>query len=154
MPQASIDQLVGFAKTASDLEARKIKVRYQVSNSVPSGSGGYFRQTFPKIADDMLDCRDIKMRFNLNISSTDAATCVDSTTVQSIFNRIRILSGSTVLCDINQASLCFSIERLVQSAVHDSPYEKYLIGTNRKQPDKHIQQAENTFVQLLQLVHF
>jgi len=126
MPQANIDQLVGFAKTASDLEARKIKVRYQVSNSVPSG--GYFRQTFPKIADDMLDCRDIKMRFNLNITSTDALTCVDSTTVQSIFNRVRILSGSTVLCDINQASLCFQLERLVQSAVHDSPYEKYLIG--------------------------
>jgi len=53
MPQASIDQLVGFAKTASDLEARKIKVRYQVSNSVPSGA--YFRQTFPKIADDIVE---------------------------------------------------------------------------------------------------
>ena len=45
MPQASIDQLVGFAKTASDLEARKIKVRDQVSNSVTSG--GYLWWLFP-----------------------------------------------------------------------------------------------------------
>jgi hypothetical protein len=123
---ASISELVGVAKKASDLSARKVKIRYQVSNSVPSS--GYFRQTFPKIATDLLSCDSIKLRFMMNINSTDADTCVDAPDIRSIFNRCRVLSGSTVLVDTQELSQLFTLETLINTSSHDSPYERYLTG--------------------------
>lgn len=123
---ASINELVGAAKQSSDLEARPMKIRYQESTTIQSGA--YFRQTFPKVADDFLDCRNIRMRFNLNIVSTDPDTVVDSTDVRCIINRLRVLSGSQVLADVSEASELFQLETLTETSTSDSEYGRYLTG--------------------------
>ena len=65
---ASISDLVGYAKTSSDLESRPMRIRYNEAQQVNSGQ--YFRMTFPRVADDMLDLRSIRLRFNLNLDDS------------------------------------------------------------------------------------
>jgi len=72
----SISELVGFAKTSSDLESRPIKIRYNESQTIASGQ--YFRMTFPKIADDLLDLRTIRLRYNLNLLGAGTDMAVDA----------------------------------------------------------------------------
>ena len=100
MPGANIADLVGYAKQSSDLESRPMRISYNESQTI--GSGQYFRMTFPRVAQDMLDLRSIKLRYTLTMASSDASCCVDSSDVRCLVNRMRCLSGSQVLMDISE----------------------------------------------------
>ena len=123
---ASISDLVGFAKSSSDLESRPMRIRYNESQTIQSGQ--YYRMTFPKVSNDLLDLRSIKMRFQMNIESGDPDTCVDASDIRCIFNRIRVLSGSQVLCDISEASLLYQLEANIETSSVSNQYERYLCG--------------------------
>jgi hypothetical protein len=121
---ASISELVGVAKSSSDLESRPMRIRYNESQTIRSGS--YFRMTFPKVATDLLDLRSIKMRFRVNIAGEPAI--LDASDARCIFNRVRCLSGSQVLMDISEASLMFQTESLIETSTNANKYERYLQG--------------------------
>lgn len=128
---ASIDALIGAAKQSSDLKNRPQKIRYMQATTVHPENGGYFRMTFPKFTDDrLLDCRSIKLRFNMFIESNDEETCVDSTDIRTIFNRIRVLSGSQTLFDLSEAALFFQTETQIEthSGEDQLNYDRYLTG--------------------------
>ena len=124
---AKISDLIGYAKQTSDLKSHPIKVRYTESTTVQSGN--YMRITFPRKSNDaMLDCRSIKMRCNLNIASTDPGCILAGSDFRCIVNRLRVLSGSTVLLDLAEASQAFVIESFMQVSNMDSVYSRYLKG--------------------------
>ena len=125
---ASINDLVGFAKTSSDLESRPMRIRYNEAQQVNSGQ--YFRMTFPRVADDMLDLRSIRLRFNVNLNDEilDEYQSLDSRDVRSIISRIRVLSGSQVLQDISEASLLFEVLSNIETSTNESQYDRYLGG--------------------------
>jgi len=123
----SIQELVGFAKTSSDLESRPMRIRYNESQIIQSGQ--YFRLTFPRVADDLLDLRSIKMRFTLNLLGAGADMAVDASSISCLVNRLRCLSGSQVLMDISEASTLLQLERNVETATHDNRYVRYLEGS-------------------------
>ena len=126
MPPPSIAELVGFPKASSDLECRPMRIRYNESTVIEQGS--YFRMTFPRVADDMLDCRSIKLRFNMNLYCTDQQVMVDGSDVRSIFNRIRVLSGSNCIFDVSEINLLNQFESLVEVSSSDNKYDRYLTG--------------------------
>ena len=123
---ASISDLVGYAKQSSDLESHPMRIRYNESQVVNAGQ--YFRMTFPKVADDMLDLRSIRMRATIAITSTDPTCFFDVSDIRAVFNRMRCLSGSQVLMDISELSLLFQTEALIETSLNDNLYEKYLTG--------------------------
>ena len=126
-PMADMAELLGFPKNFTDLESQEVKVRYTESTEVQSGN--WFRITFPKRSmDASLDCRTVRMRFNLTINSTDPDCRLDSDDVRCIFNRVRILSGSTVLMDLSEASQYFVLDGLIHTSHMDAGYEKFLRG--------------------------
>lgn len=122
----SINELVGFNKQSSDLQYVPVKVRYQESTTINAGQ--YFRVTLPKIADDLLDLRSLRLKFTLTVSSSDADVYVDATDIGAIFNRVRALSGSTVLMDISEAGLLMQQETHMMASAHDNQYDHYLMG--------------------------
>ena len=123
---AKISDLIGMTQSVSDLQSHRVKIRYTESTTVQQGN--YMRITFPKRGDSFLDCRSIKMRFNLNIASTDDQCCVAGPDVRCLWNRLRVLSGSTVLADISEASTAFALESLVEVSTMDSDFSRYLAG--------------------------
>ena len=124
---ARLSDLIGTSKQNSDLKSHSVRVRYTESTSVSAGN--YFRVTLPKKSDDaMLDCRSVKMRFNLNITSTDATCILAGSDARCIFNRIRILSGSTVLLDVAEVSQLCVLESVLEVSSKDSSYSRYLRG--------------------------
>jgi len=121
---AKIWDLVGLSKQQSDLKSHSVRVRYTESTVITSGN--YFRITLPRKSDDaMLDCRSIKMRFNLNITGGSILAGSDA---RCIFNRLRVLSGSTVLMDLAECSQLFVLESVLEVSHKDSIYSRYLRG--------------------------
>lgn len=121
--RASIQDLIGTLKSGTDLESRPVRIRYTESTEVKSGN--FMRLTFPRIADDMLDCRSVRLKFNLNLPANQF---IDSRDIRSIFNRVRIVSGSTVLFDLSSASQYFNIENAIKTDVNDTGMSRYLTG--------------------------
>ena len=124
----SISELVGSAKTMSDLEVRPHILRYQESTTVNAGQ--YFRMSMPRVSNDCLDMSSIRMKFRFTVTSTDAGVCVDGSDIRTIFSRVRALSGSTVLFDLSEAAQCFQLETHRKSSSNSSLYEKYLTGNS------------------------
>ena len=91
----SIEELVGQAKNGSDLTCKNVRVRYTQSQSVNSGQ--YMRHTLPKMPEAFLDCRSLRLRFQLTINSTDPNICIDGPTALSLFSRIRVISVSSFI---------------------------------------------------------
>ena len=87
----SIQELVGFAKTSSDLGSRPMRIRYNESQTIQSGQ--YVRMTFPRVADDLLDLRSIRMRYTLNLLGDGVDMAVDASDARCVINRMRCLSG-------------------------------------------------------------
>ena len=123
---AKISDLIGLCQSTSDLQSHRVKIRYTESTVVQQGN--YMRITFPKRGNSFLDCRNIKMRFNLTITSTDDECVVAGPDVRCLWNRLRVLSGSTVLADISEASTAFALESLVEVSNMDSDFSRYLVG--------------------------
>jgi hypothetical protein len=68
------------------------------------------------------------MCFFLAGSSTDASAVIDGQTIQTVIDRIRVLSGSVVLCDISECSLLFQSLYDVNTEVNLSSAQKYTLG--------------------------
>ena len=117
---ASITDIVGKAKAESDLLVRPIRNRYVESTSIQSGK--YWRITFPKHNDDLLDCDSIRMHFTLTVSSTDPDVCVDSSDIRTIFSKQRVLCGSQVLFDLSESAQYYQLETHIGQKSTDSEY--------------------------------
>ena len=124
---ATMQQLLGSLKSTSDIRSSPVIIRYNDSTSVQAPN--VFRMTFPKRSNDaMLDCRSIRLRFNLNITGAGSTHILAGNDVRSIFSRVRVLSGSTVISDINQyAEICCFEANLLTSS-NSASYENYLRG--------------------------
>ena len=139
--QPAISQLVGILKQQSDLVTRPMRIRY--TDAVVITPGTTFRQTFPKVADDMLDLRSVEIQFDLNIiGDTKLSTYVDAASVQAIFNRVRVVSGSTVIADIVENGLLCSVQSLMHRSTSNNPYSLYLAGREPTQ----VFEAKRTYV--------
>jgi hypothetical protein len=122
----SVESLVGQAKLQGDLHVDKHKIRYNDSPTIVPNQ--IVRMRFPKYDDRMLDLRNIFMCFFLQGSSTDANALMDGSTIQTVIDRIRVLSGSVVLCDIGECSLLFQSLYDLNTEVNISSAEKYKLG--------------------------
>ena len=123
----SIDELVGSSKHASDLRSSNVRIRYTVSQTVNSGQ--YMRHTLPKKPDEFCDMRSLRLRFQLKILSADSDCCIDAPTALSLFNRVRVLSGSQVLMDVINSHVYTAIEENIHgSTIHENKYDQYLRG--------------------------
>lgn len=118
----SIQSLVGGLKAATDIKVRKTRTRYQQSTSV--GSGQYMRMTLPRTGNQMLDCRDVAMKFDLAITSTDSANIkVKGDNVATVFSRVRVSTGSTVLYDLSHSDLLLEVQsKMAQRAETTSSF--------------------------------
>ena len=131
--QASVTDLLGQSKQQSDLVSHQVRVRYTESTTVQAGR--FFRLIFPKRSgDQMLDCRSIRLKFNLRITSTDLDASIGAPDVRAIFNRIRILSGTTVIHDLAEAGLAFNLETLCSVSHMDSKYDRRVEGVTLLEP--------------------
>ena len=123
----STDELVGFSKHASDLKATHARIRYTLSQTVSSGQ--YMRHTLVKKPDEFCDMRSIRLRFQLKILSSDPECCLNTPHALSLFNRVRVLSGSQVLMDTINNHLYTAIDENIHgSTIHENKYEQYLRG--------------------------
>ena len=124
---AKISDLLGISKQASDLVSTQVKIRYTESTFV--GSSRFMRVLFPKRSNDaMLDCRSIRMRFTLKMTSTDPLVRPASSDIRCLINRIRVLSGSSVIHDLTEASTAFTLESLCNTSIYDSKYQRKIEG--------------------------
>jgi len=122
----SVANLIGVAKTRADLHVAKHKVRYtEVQSIVPAQ---VVRIRMPKYDDRMLDLRNLYMCFFLQGSTTDANACLDGQTVQTVIQRIRVLSGSTVIMDLSEADLLFQSLYDLNTEVNTSVAQQYIVG--------------------------
>lgn len=122
----SVGEMVGKVSASSDLRVRHTRVRYLTSTSV--GPNSFFRMIMPRVSPNaLLDCRGMRMRCSFAIQSTDAAICVDSN-LFAPFQRIRILSGSTVLMDVNNLNLLMVSLYNAQQNSSISAYEQAMLG--------------------------
>ena len=123
----SIEELVGQAKNGSDLTCKNVRVRYTQSQSVNSGQ--YMRHTLPKMPEAFLDCRSLRLRFQLTINSTDPNICIDGPTALSLFSRIRVISGSSVIMDVIDSNIFACIDENINgSASGESKYDRFIRG--------------------------
>jgi hypothetical protein len=111
----SIQKLVGESKTRSDLESGRVRVRYQEATTV--NAGRMFRMTFPKRPGYSLDCSEIKMRCDVTtIYPTQASDTIVFNSAGgingSLFNRVRVISGTSVIYDLSEASLYSAMQNV------------------------------------------
>jgi hypothetical protein len=130
---ASISDLLGSTRSTSDIELIPRKIRYTQSATI--GSGRIFEFVLPKIGQDCLSLRngDLKLKFNLNLSGlqgTGTYETFDATSIKCIFSRLRVISGSTTLMDINDLSTLLVLEERVNSRSSDNAYSRYLVGND------------------------
>jgi hypothetical protein len=123
----SIDQLIGTAKHSSDLQSRQARIRYTLSSSVSSGQ--YHRHTLPKYPEQFIDMRSLRLRFQLQINSTDPNCCIDAPNANTLFSRVRVLCGSSVIHDVINSHVYNSIDENIHgSTLTENKYDKYLRG--------------------------
>jgi len=124
--QVSVSELVGRVSANSDLRVIHNRNRYLTSTSV--GPNSFFRMVVPRVSPNaLLDARGIRMRLQMAITSSDAGVAVDANFFAP-FSRIRILSGSTVLFDVNNLNLLMVSLYNAQQNSSISAYEQSMIG--------------------------
>ena len=123
----TIDDLIGTAKASSDLQSRQARIRYTLSSSVSSGQ--YHRHTLPKYPDQFIDMRSLRLRFQLEINSTDPNCCVDAPNINTLFSRVRVLCGSSVIHDVINSHIYNAIDENIHGSVPtENKYDRYLRG--------------------------
>lgn len=122
----NVQELIGKVSQPSDMQVFHSRNRYLDTPTVAPSQ--YFRMIVPRVnANALLDCRNIRMRYQLTITSTDGSIAVDSNFAYP-FSRVRISSGSTVLLDINEAALLMAVEYNSKQTVAVSAYQQSLVG--------------------------
>ena len=87
------------------------------------------RHTLPRKPDEFCDMRSLRLRFQLKILSSDPGCCIDAPTALSLFNRVRVLSGSQVLMDVINSHIYTVLEENIHgSTVNENKYDQYLRG--------------------------
>jgi hypothetical protein len=94
----------------------------------------------------MLDCRSIRLKFNLRITSTDPYATINAPDIRAIFNRIRILSGTTVIHDLAEAGLALNLESLCSVSHMDSKYDRRVEGVTLLEPSTHYFKNNDEFI--------
>ena len=128
----SITDLCGSLKSFSDLKKHPVKNRYTESTEVKAGA--WFRMTLSRHSDSngpwFLDARKVFLRFKVRImESGPAKVWIDGNTAAVLFDRIKIICGSTVLVDIqNHSLLCTLLENIHHSHATESPALRTLRG--------------------------
>ena len=127
----SITDLCGSLKSFSDLKRHNIRNRYTESTEVKGGS--WFRMTLSRHSDAngpwFLDCRKVFLRFKMKIVEAGTQkSWIDSNTASSIIDRLKIVCGSTVICDIQNHSL---LATLLEPIYHSSNTENLHLRTLR-----------------------
>ena len=130
----SITDLCGSLKSFSDLRRHPIKNRYTESTEVKSSAGAWFRMTLSRHSDAngpwFLDCRKVFLRFKMKITEVGTQkSWIDGPTAAVLFDRIKIICGSTVLVDIqNHSLLATLLENIHHSNATESPALRTLRG--------------------------
>ena len=128
----SIEDLCGKLKSYSDLKKHPVKVRYTESTEVKAG--GWFRMTLSRHSDASgpwyLDCRKVFLRFRMKVAEIDNEKCwIDGPTAACIFDRVKIVCNSTVICDIqNHSLLATFLENIYHSEAGESPAVRTMRG--------------------------
>ena len=123
----SITDLCGSLKSFSDLRRHPIKNRYTESTEIKSSAGAWFRMTLSRHSDAngpwFLDCRKVFLRFKMKIAEVGGQkSWVDGPTAAVLFDRVKIICGSTVLVDIqNHSLLATLLENIHHSNATESP---------------------------------
>lgn len=122
----SVSELVGKVSASSDLKVIHNRNRYLTTTSV--GPNSFFRMVVPRVSPHaLLDARGIRMRTQFAITSSDPDICVDANFFAP-FQRIRILSGSTVLFDVNNLNLLMVSLYNTEQDANISAFEQSMIG--------------------------
>jgi hypothetical protein len=114
---ASLDQLVGRLKAQSDLKNRHLRIRYNEATDVVGGLGKKIVFRFPKLVSEYLDLSSIQLHFTI---STAADSMLDAWSYTSIFQRIRVLSSSTCVLDIDNFGLLSTTLKHAQTSAYVS----------------------------------
>ena len=99
----NIEQLTGSTKSASDLAVEQVRIRYSDATLVQGQSGQRILMRFPKIQGKFLNLSTVYFNLTLNLTGTD--TQLDAYSICSLFSRVRVLSSSNVLADIQDFGL-------------------------------------------------
>ena len=127
----SITDLCGSLKSFSDLKKHPIRNRFTESTEVKSG--GWFRMTLSRHSDAngpwFLDCRKVFLRFKMKITESGTTkSWIDANTAASLFDRIKIICGSTVIADIQSHSL---LAVMLENIHHSNATESLQLRTLR-----------------------
>jgi hypothetical protein len=124
---SEIQDLVGRVSQETDLLNIPKRLRFQERSVLNSSS--VFRITLPRVADDHLDCRSIRLRFNfnfLNKSATGFSHMENS--ASCIIERLRIICGSTVLQDTSEYNTLVALHNNVRTSADEAGYDRYMEG--------------------------
>ena len=168
MQSPNIAQLVGDTKKQSDISTRPIRVPYNESTTIEHGKS--FRLTFPRSqSDEYLDCRNIRLRYNLQFTNSDPQTGsdtvyavptegdaldlpitgvvgLDGNGAHSIFSRVVVRAGSTILYDLQQSAEVMSFLTDVFNSDNDCMADLVFGGhTYRDSKNMSISAAHNMY---------
>ena len=99
----NLSELTGSLKNQSDLQVEQVRIRYSDVQVVQGVSGQRILMRFPKIQGKFLNLSTINFNLTLNLAGSD--TQMDVYSISSLFSRVRVLSSSNVLCDIQDFGL-------------------------------------------------
>ena len=99
----NLSELVGYQKNQSDLQVEQVRIRYSDTHVIQGQSGQRIMMRFPKIQGKFLNLSTINFNLTLNLAGSD--TQMDVYSISSLFSRVRVLSSSNVLCDIQDFGL-------------------------------------------------
>ena len=98
----SVDTLTGSSKVSSDLISEKVKIRWNEAPSIIGGANKKIQFKLPKLVGKSIDTSSISIDFTLE---TSADTELDSWSTDSFLSRVRFISNSIVLLDIDEYGL-------------------------------------------------
>ena len=98
----SVDTLTGSSKVSSDLISEKVKIRWNEAPSIMGGANKKIQFKLPKLVGKSIDMSSISIDFTLE-TSTD--TELDSWSTDSLLSRVRFISNSICLLDIDEYGL-------------------------------------------------
>lgn len=122
----SVEQLIGLAKSKSDLTSEMVKIRWLDAPSISPGQ--FVRIRFPRLPGKILDLDKVFAAFYIQGITTDANAYLDSSTVQSVFGHVLIKSGNTLLADIENTYLLSQSLTDLNTEVNTSVAQSYCTG--------------------------
>ena len=129
----SINELLGMAKTQSDMTVSPMKLRWDSSPTISPKQ--IITLNFNRYDDKFLDARSIKACFYLQGLSSDVNAYVDGP-VQIVFDKIRLLSGTREIMNVMEAGLLFTQLRDVNQDFNTNLCKNFVEGddtiANRK----------------------